>query len=150
MFNWVDDRTCYHGVNYKPLHTEWTCLQWNLNPKENQFELYLDGKKEEFYFMGKDSQWKPTNNRQLIKRCHDLPERLDWIGFGIQKLWDHPKGNIELWIKDIEISNLNIDCGDKPGTFGGPSPAVPAVSSKILLKCYQKTQKDSKVVKKCF
>jgi len=107
QLGWQDDsfQKVTSWSNKYDLSSEWTCYEWHMDPNAQTFD---------FYVSGTPVVWdSPQNIGSGVPAGRDLPQTLDWIGFGVESFGGAATtigGNFD----DIVVSATRVGCGSPP------------------------------------
>jgi len=107
QLGWQDDsfQKVTSWSNKYDLSSEWTCYEWHMDPNAQTFD---------FYVSGTPVVWdSPQNIGSGVPAGRDLPQTLDWIGFGVESFGGAATtigGNFD----NIVVSATRIGCGTSP------------------------------------
>merc|ERR1719285_955256 len=107
QLGWDDDafQKVTSWSNKYSLSTDWTCYEWHMDSTAQTFD---------FYVSGNPVTWdSPQNIGSNVPSGRQLPENLDWIGFGVESFGGAATtigGNFD----NIVVSATRVGCGSPP------------------------------------
>merc|ERR1712242_588049 len=109
QLGWQDDafQKVTSWSNKYSLSSEWTCYEWHMDPNAQTFDFYVEGNAV---------TWEqPSGIGSNVPAGRDLPQSLDWIGFGVESFGGAGTtigGNFD----DIKVALNRVGCGSPPDT----------------------------------
>merc|ERR1711973_992230 len=125
QLGWQDDafQKVTSWSNKYSLSTDWTCYEWHMDPNAQIFD---------FYVSGNPVTWdSPQNIGSNVPAGRELPQSLDWIGFGVESFGGAATaigGNFD----NILVSATRVGCGSAPGTIDTTSTTTPTTPTTSL------------------
>merc|ERR1712200_214693 len=107
QLGWQDDafQKVTSWSNKYSLSTDWTCYEWHMDSTAQTFD---------FYVSGNPVTWdSPQNIGSNVPSGRQLPENLDWIGFGV-KSFGGAATTIGGSFDNIVVSATRVGCGSPP------------------------------------
>merc|ERR1719447_714743 len=109
QLGWQDDafQKVTSWSNKYSLSTDWTCYEWHMDSSAQTFD---------FYVSGSPVTWdSPQNIGSNVPSGRQLPQTLDWIGFGVESFGGAGTA-IGGKFDNILVSATRVGCGSAPGT----------------------------------
>jgi len=126
QLGWQDDafQKVTSWSNKYSLSTDWTCYEWHMDSSAQTFD---------FYVSGSPVTWdSPQNIGSSVPSGRQLPQTLDWIGFGVESFGGAGTaigGNFD----NILVSAARVGCGSAPGIIDTTSTTtLPTTPTTIL------------------
>merc|ERR1719392_232764 len=142
QLGWQDDsfQKVTSWSNKYDLSSEWTCYEWHMDPNAQTFD---------FYVSGTPVVWdSPQNIGSGVPAGRDLPQNLDWIGFGVESFGGAATtigGNFD----DIVVSANRVGCGSPP-TTATLAPTTMAPETTLAQDCGYIPETCSKPLQRTF
>merc|ERR1719367_1441814 len=108
QLGWQDDafQKVTSWSNKYSLSSSWTCYEWRMDPNAQTFDFYVSGNAVSW-----DS---PQNIGSNVPAGRELPQTLDWIGFGVES-FGGAATTIGGYFDNIVVSATRVGCGSAPG-----------------------------------
>merc|ERR1711931_153527 len=119
QLGWDDDafQKVTSWSNKYSLSTDWTCYEWHMDSTAQTFD---------FFVSGSPVTWdSPQNIGSNVPAGRELPQTLDWIGFGVES-FGGAATTIAGLFDDIIVSANRVGCGSAPGTTDTPTTSTDA------------------------
>merc|ERR1711953_746208 len=107
QLGWQDDafQKVTSWSNKYSLSTDWTCYEWHMDSTAQTFD---------FYVSGNPVTWdSPQNIGSNVPSGRQLPQSLDWIGFGVES-FGGAATTIGGRFDDVIVSAGRVGCGAAP------------------------------------
>merc|ERR1712035_106807 len=117
QLGWDDDafQKVTSWSNKYSLSTDWTCYEWHMDSTAQTFD---------FYVSGNPVAWdSPQNIGSNVPSGRELPQALDWIGFGVES-FGGAATTIGGLFDDIVVSGVRVGCGTAPVTTDNPTTST--------------------------
>merc|ERR1719361_3182388 len=126
QLGWQDDsfQKVTSWSNKYDLSSEWTCYEWHMDPNAQTFD---------FYVSGTPVVWdSPQNIGSGVPAGRDLPQTLDWIGFGVES-FGGAATTIGGYFDNIVVSATRVGCGSAPGNVDTTTSTTQSSTSTTSL-----------------
>merc|ERR1712142_1299559 len=124
QLGWDDDafQKVTSWSNKYSLSTDWTCYEWHMDPNAQAFD---------FYVSGNPVTWdSPQNIGSNVPSGRELPQTLDWIGFGVES-FGGAATTIGGYFDNIVVSATRVGCGSPPGTVDTTTTTTSTTSTTL-------------------
>merc|ERR550517_1172570 len=125
QLGWDDDafQKVTSWSNKYSLSTDWTCYEWHMDSTAQTFD---------FYVSGNPVAWdSPQNIGSNVPSGRELPQALDWIGFGVES-FGGAATTISGSFDNIVVSVTRVGCGSPPGTVDTTTTTTTTTTSTTL------------------